>query len=86
MGKEKPKSVAVALAYDQKTDNAPRVVATGKGAIADRILKRAKESDVPVYEDPALALSLAGLGIEEEIPPELYHLVAEVIAWVYELK
>ncbi|MFY9189512.1 MAG: EscU/YscU/HrcU family type III secretion system export apparatus switch protein [bacterium] len=82
--KERP--VAAALAYDPDKDQAPRVVASGKGLIADRILERAEEAGVPIYKNAPLALTLAGLGLEEEIPTELYHLVAEVIAWVYQLE
>ena len=81
--KERP-SVA-ALSYDPDSDHAPRVVAAGRGTLAQRILKRAQEAGVPVYEHEPLALALAGIGLNEEIPPELYQLVAEVIAWVYEL-
>lgn len=84
MKKEHP--VAAALAYDPDKDNAPRVVAAGKGTLAGRILARAKEAGVPIYKNAPLALTLAGLGLEEEIPPELYQIVAEVIAWVYELE
>ena len=83
MKKERP--VAAALAYNPDKDNAPRVVASGKGVIADRILERAKEAGVPISKNEPLALTLAGLGLQEEIPPELYQLVAEVIAWVYQL-
>ena len=83
---EKEQQVAAALAYQPDNDKAPRVVAKGKGFIAKQILYQAQKAGVPVYKDAALALILAGLGLEEEIPPELYLLVAEVIAWVYELE
>ncbi|MDI3538604.1 MAG: flagellar biosynthesis protein [Bacillota bacterium] len=82
---EKIKSAA-ALSYDPSRNNAPRVVAGGRGAIAEQILKRARAAGVPIYEDPELALALAGLEVGEEIPPELYQVVAAVIAWVYELE
>ena len=83
---KKKRPLATALSYDPDKDNAPRVVATGKGSIAERILERAQEAGVPIYKNEPLALTLAGLGLEEEIPPEFYQLVAEVIAWVYELE
>jgi flagellar biosynthesis protein len=83
---QKEHPVAAALSYDPDKDNAPRVVATGKGSIANQILKRAEEAGVPIYKNASLALTLTGLGLEEEIPSELYQIVAEVIAWVYELQ
>ncbi len=79
-GKEKPKQ-AVALAYDPD-DTAPRVVASGRGAVAERIIERAKESQVPVHEDSRLADTLSRLEIGEAIPPELYEAVAEILVFV----
>jgi len=83
---EKTKQAAAALAYNPACDNAPRLVAGGRGSVAERILERARAAGVPIYHDAALALALAGLDIDEEIPPELYQVVAAVIAWVYELE
>lgn len=77
---------AAALSYDAARDRAPRVVASGRGTIAEQILKRARAAGVPIYEDANLALALAGLDVGEEIPPALYQVVAAVIAWVYELE
>lgn len=83
---DRPK-VATALIYDAEEKGAvPRVVATGKGLLADRIIEVAQASDIPVYQDPQLAWTLAGLGLGREIPPELYQVVAQVIAWVYYLE
>lgn len=73
---------AAALAYDPEHDGAPRVVAVGRGRLADLIEQRAKETGVPVYQDEELAWTLSGLGLQREIPPELYQVVAHVIAWV----
>ncbi len=77
---EKPKQ-AIALSYDPN-DNAPRVVASGKGAVAERIIEAAKESDVPVHEDTKLANTLSRLEIGDAIPPELYEAVAEILVFV----
>ena len=76
----KPKQ-AVALAYDPE-DNAPRVVASGRGALAERIIEKAKESEVPVHEDSKLAETLSRLEIGDAIPPELYEAVAEILVFV----
>ncbi len=77
---------AIALQYDPYTDEAPRVVATGKGEIADKILKIAQENQIPIREDPILAQALSLVDLEEEIPSELYAVVAEVLGWVYRLR
>lgn len=73
---------AVALGYDPEKDNAPTVIASGKGALAERIIEKAKESDIPVHEDDKLAGTLSNLDIGEAIPPELYEVVAEVLVFV----
>ena len=59
-----------------------RVIATGKGALAERIIERAKESDVPVHRDDKLAETLSRLEIGDMIPPELYEVVAEILVFV----
>lgn len=74
---------AVALKYNPEARSAPVVVAKGKGAVADEILKRAAENGVPVQEDASLVEVLSKLDLEQEIPPELYQLVAEVLSFVY---
>lgn len=73
--------VAVALTYEVGED-APKVVATGRGVLAEKILDKAKEADVPVYEDEKLAKTLSKLELGEMIPPELYGVVAEVLVFV----
>lgn len=78
--KEKPKQ-AIALSYDPE-DAAPRVVASGRGALAERIIEKAMESDVPVHEDSRLADTLSRLEIGDAIPPELYEAVAEILVFV----
>ncbi|MBV9852649.1 MAG: EscU/YscU/HrcU family type III secretion system export apparatus switch protein [Armatimonadetes bacterium] len=83
MPPEEPKS-AVALRYDpQRGDDAPHVVAKGRGAAAEEILRLAREHDVPLRSDPALADALATLDIGMTIPPELFRAVAEVLAFIY---
>lgn len=82
---EKPKAAA-ALSYDPEKDAAPQLVAAGRGRLAEMIENLAREHGVPVYRNPELAFTLTGLGIGREIPPALYQVVAEVIAWVYKLE
>jgi len=82
--KETPKEV-VALQYDPEKNIAPKIVAAGRGEIADKILEKAKEHDVPVYKDEKLANTLSKLSIGEEIPPELYEVVAEILVFVSSL-
>ena len=77
---DKPKT-AVALTYDPDTD-APKVVASGKGATAERIIETAKENKVPIHKDSKLADTLSKLEIGEMIPPELYEVVAEILVFV----
>ena len=78
---EKFNKVAVALSYEAG-EEAPKVIATGRGVLAEKILDKAKESDVPVYEDEKLAKTLSKLELGEMIPPELYGVVAEVLVFV----
>lgn len=72
---------AVALAFNPG-DDAPKILATGKGHIAEKIIEEAKESDVPFYEDSKLAETLSKLEIGDAIPPELYEVVAEILVFV----
>ncbi len=82
----KPKGsrkVAVAVKYEPEEDNAPTVVAAGKGLIAETILEEASKAGVPVQANPALAQALGQVEVGQEIPPEMYRAVAEVLAFVY---
>lgn len=83
MGEDKSKKVkqAVALEYDP-SDNAPRVIAMGRGALADKIIEQAKQADVPIHKDDKLADTLSKLQIGDMIPPELYEVVAEILVFV----
>lgn len=76
----KPKQ-AIALEYDPSED-APKVIASGRGLLAERIIERAKEAKVPIHQDSKLADTLARLEIGEMIPPELYEVVAEILVFV----
>jgi flagellar biosynthesis protein len=76
---------AVALKYDQRQDRAPRVVAKGKGRLAQKIMALAADNDIPTFQDDQLADLLEALDLENEIPSELYFAVAEVLVFVYEL-
>lgn len=76
----KPKQ-AIALEYDLE-EEAPRVIASGRGELAERIIERAKEADVPVHRDDKLADTLSRLEIGDMIPPELYEVVAEILIFV----
>jgi flagellar biosynthesis protein len=75
---------AAALRYDG-SDTAPRVVATGRGIVAERIVAEARAAGVPVRDDAALAEALAVLDLGANVPEELYRAVAEALAWAYRL-
>jgi flagellar biosynthesis protein len=80
-----PKTIlAAALEYEAESDTAPRVVARGQGAIAEKIIALAREHNVPIRSDPGLAQVLSRLEIDEQIPLELYRAVAEILAFVYQ--
>lgn len=78
---KKPNKTAVAISYDP-SDNAPRVIATGKGYLGEKIINKAMEEDIPLYQDQALAGTLSKLELGSEIPPELYDVVAEILVFV----
>jgi len=78
---EKKVKQAIALSYDPAED-APTVVASGKGVLAERIIEKAKEADVPLHRDDSLAETLSKLEIGEMIPAELYEVVAEILVFV----
>ena len=76
---------AAALRYDKGNDSAPRIVAKGKGAVADKILEIARHHGIPIREDRELVQMLASLDLYQEIPPDLYKAVAEILAFLYSL-
>ena len=83
--KKEEKRSAVALRYDVDRDRAPLILASGRGPVADEILRIAEENKIPLYEDRELASLLSKLELDTEIPAELYVLVAEVLFFVYKL-
>lgn len=76
---------ASALSYTPGDDKAPKVIAAGKGEIAEKIIEAANEHKIPVYHDEHLAEALSGIKLGSEIPTELYELVAEVLAFISRL-
>lgn len=72
---------AAALSYEQG-EAAPRVTALGRGEVAERIIQTAKENNVPIFENSGLVDTLLQLDLGEQIPPELYGIVAEVLVFV----
>lgn len=81
MAQRQERKTAVALEYEAG-DKAPKVIATGQGILAEKIIDVAKEADVPIHKDEKLARSLSILDIGEYIPPELYSIVAEILVFV----
>lgn len=79
------RKIAAAIKYDAKKDAAPRVTAKGQGLIAEKIIEIARENNVPIKEDPALVQVLYKLDLDENIPPELYKAIAEILVFVYSL-
>ena len=80
-----PQRKAVALKYEAERDLAPKVIAKGRGHVAEHILETAQKNAVPVYQDKTLVNMLMALEIDREIPPELYKAIAEVMAYVYKM-
>lgn len=76
---------AVALAY-REGDGAPKVVAKGKGLIAEQIIARAREADVFLHESKELVTMLMNVDIDQQIPPGLYRAIAELLAWLYHIE
>ncbi|MGM0873651.1 MAG: EscU/YscU/HrcU family type III secretion system export apparatus switch protein [Bacillota bacterium] len=76
---------AIALRYDSEKEHAPKVIAKGKGLVAEEIVEAAKKNEIHVQEDPALIELFSKLEIHQQIPEELYEAVAEIFAFVYRL-
>ncbi|MCA1053496.1 EscU/YscU/HrcU family type III secretion system export apparatus switch protein [Rossellomorea aquimaris] len=83
--KSEPRKEAIALGYEQSGESAPKVLAKGKGFVAENIISKANEHGVVIQEDKSLLSLLGKLDIGESIPEELYGAVAEVFAFVYRL-
>lgn len=84
--REQEKRKAAALTYDVGKDAAPKVVAKGKGYIAERIIALAREHGIPLHEDRSLIEVLVKLDLGDTIPYELYQAVAEVLAFIYRIE
>jgi flagellar biosynthesis protein len=83
--KKKNLRQAVALKYVPKVDRAPKIAAKGSGLVAEKIIELAKKHGVPIQEDPALVQILAQLDFYQEIPPSVYGVVAEILAFIYKM-
>jgi len=81
----KPLEKAVAILYDEAKGSAPRIVASGKGVVAEKIIETARAAGIHIQEDPNLVELLSKIPIGNEIPTELYQTVAEVLAFVYQI-
>lgn len=77
---------AAALKYDMEKDDAPKLIAKGKGDIAEKIIETAAEHDIPIQEEQDIIEVLTRLNIGEEIPEKLYEAVAEILSFIYLLE
>lgn len=86
--KKNPEEIkkAAALKYDMDKDEAPTVIASGKGEIARRIIETAEKENIPIKENQDIIDILVKLNIGNEIPPELYQTVAEILSFIYNLE
>lgn len=75
---------AAALAYNKETDKAPKVVAKGQGFLAEKIIQKAKEHNIPLFQNKLLVDSLIKAELDTEIPSSLYQAVVEVFVWLHE--
>ena len=80
-----PSKSAVSLKYKKGSDSAPKITAKGKGLVADKIIKMAHENNIPIREDEDLLNLLSEIDVGQEVPESLYKVVAEILAWVYQL-
>lgn len=76
---------AVALKYEAGQDNAPKVIASGEGRVAEKIIAVARENGIYIHPDPNLVEVLSRLDLNAEIPEDLYIVIAELLAFVYSL-
>lgn len=81
---EKEQKKVAALKYT-KDNNAPEIVAHGKGEVASRLIEKAREHNIPLYKNPQLAESLNNISLGKEIPKELYEVVAQILIYIAEL-
>ncbi|HDQ26471.1 MAG TPA: hypothetical protein ENN43_06990 [bacterium] len=81
--KRAAKKTAVAVTYNKEKDSAPKITAKGKGSVAEKIIDLARQNNIPLHEDPDLIEVLSKLDLGQEIPAEMYKLIAEVLVYVY---
>lgn len=81
----KDSNIAIALKYKSNKDNAPKVIAKGKGVVAANILEKGSKEDIYLYKDKNLANKLYSIELGSEIPTELYEAVASILSFVYEI-
>ncbi|MEK9628464.1 MAG: EscU/YscU/HrcU family type III secretion system export apparatus switch protein [Nitrospinota bacterium] len=79
------KKSALSLKYDKGISSAPKVTAKGQGWVAEKIIKMARENNIPIREDKDLLNLLSEVDVGQEVPESLYKVVAELLAWVYQL-
>jgi flagellar biosynthesis protein len=79
---KKTKKRAAAISYEPENDNAPILAAFGEGYLAEKIIKTGKEAGIPVMRDPELASVLSQVSVGDEIPPDLYEVVAKILVFV----
>ena len=84
-GKKYSLKSAVSIQYKGKTAKAPKITAKGKGLMGEKIVALAKEHGIPIKEDPDLVHLLSQVDINEEIPPDMYRVVAELLAFIYKI-
>ena len=84
--KKSTNTKAVALKYKAYEDLAPKVIAKGKGELAEKIIEKAREFDVPLFQNEELVNMLLNVEVGEEIPPKMYEAVVEVFVWLYKLE
>ena len=77
---------AIAIQYDKDSKKAPMIIASGKGAVAEKILNIAEENEIPMVQDKKLSKLLSSIKIKSEIPPKLFKLVAEILAFIFYLE
>lgn len=75
---------AVALGYDEKKDDAPKVLASGKGIIAEKIIEIARANNIPIHKNTHLTEILSVLEVNEAIPVSVYSIVAKILTHIYE--
>ena len=74
---------AIAMKYKAYENSAPKVIAKGSGEIAKKIIQKAKEYDIAIFQNPELTQMLMNVEVDEEVPPKLYEAVVEVFVWLH---